>query len=171
MSEVTQIMVGKYRIGVIGLKKTIADLGKTHINKSDSEVEAELINRISKNNYIAPNLRKDFGKALLTKFKRAHGIDSEENNLQTNADFPDIRVLGPGCSQCNKMESLVIEVLNEINLAASVEHITDIKEIAQYGVMGTPALVINSKVVWVGSVPSKAKLKALLESDASETKC
>lgn len=164
MSEVTQIMVGNYRIGVIGLEKAVLDVRKIRFNNKDLDIEQELLNRISKNNYIAPNLRKDFGKALLIEFKRSLGLDIDTDNQPQQYSSPDIKVLGPGCSQCNKMESLVIEVLNEINLAASVEHITDIKEIARYGVMGTPALVINSKVAWIGSVPSKAKLKELLES-------
>jgi protein-disulfide isomerase len=55
-----------------------------------------------------------------------------------------------------------MEVLTEIQLAASVEHVTDIKEIARYRVMGSPALVINGKVVAVGSVPSRDKLKTML---------
>ena len=97
MSEVTQIMVGNYRIGVIGLKKTIAEVGKTHINKSDSGIEAELINRISKKNYIAPNLRDDFRKALLIEFKRSLGLDIDTDIQPQQYSSPDIKVLGPGC--------------------------------------------------------------------------
>jgi protein-disulfide isomerase len=49
-------------------------------------------------------------------------------------------------------------VLSELNLAGDLEHVTDIKEIARYGVLGSPALIINGKVLAVGSVPGKKQL-------------
>jgi small redox-active disulfide protein 2 len=70
-----------------------------------------------------------------------------------------IKVLGPGCNQCDRLAQEVIEVLSEMKLSADVEHVRDIKEIGSYGVMGTPGLVINGKVTSVGKVPPKAKLK------------
>ena len=55
-----------------------------------------------------------------------------------------------------------MEVLAEMSLSADMQHVRDVKEIAQYGVMGTPALVINGKVMSVGTVPNKAKIKEWL---------
>ena len=63
-----------------------------------------------------------------------------------------IVVLGTGCSQCNRLEQTVMQALNEMALVASLEHVTDIKEIANYGFVGTPALVINGKVVASGTM-------------------
>ena len=71
----------------------------------------------------------------------------------------EIKVLGPGCAQCDRLNMEIIEVLSEIHLSADVDHVRDIKEIGTYGVMGTPALVVNGKVMAVGKVPSKAQLK------------
>jgi protein-disulfide isomerase len=59
-----------------------------------------------------------------------------------------------------------MEVMAEMKLAGAVEHVRDIKEIASYGVMGTPALVINAKIVSVGTVPSKAKIREWLSEFA-----
>ena len=64
------------------------------------------------------------------------------------------------------IESNAILVMAEMKLAGAVEHVRDIKEIASYGVMGTPALVINAKVVSVGTVPSKAKIREWLSEFA-----
>ncbi|MBC2693760.1 MAG: thioredoxin family protein [Desulfobacteraceae bacterium] len=55
-----------------------------------------------------------------------------------------------------------MELLSEMNLLADMEHVTDVKEIGKYGVMGTPALVINGKVMSVGKVPAKEKIKEWL---------
>ena len=73
-----------------------------------------------------------------------------------------IIVLGPGCAQCNRLEQLVKQVLTELGLGVSVEHVTDIKEIAKYGFVSTPALVINGKIVAKGTVPSAKKIKEWL---------
>ncbi len=54
-------------------------------------------------------------------------------------------------------------VISEMDLAADIEHVTDISEIGSYGVMGTPALVINGEVKAVGSIPPKTKLKQWLQ--------
>ena len=70
----------------------------------------------------------------------------------------DIKVLGAGCANCNKLEQMVFDVLAEQNIDASVVHVTDIKEIVSMGVMSTPALVIDGQVKAAGVVPSKAKL-------------
>ncbi|MBW2663960.1 MAG: TM0996/MTH895 family glutaredoxin-like protein [Deltaproteobacteria bacterium] len=69
-----------------------------------------------------------------------------------------IKILGPGCPQCNSLENELKEVMTKMNIAADIEHITDIKEIGKYGVMGTPALIINGEVKFVGRLPSRNKI-------------
>ncbi|HSN50739.1 MAG TPA: thioredoxin family protein [Bacteroidales bacterium] len=74
----------------------------------------------------------------------------------------DIKVLGPGCTKCKTLEKSVLNALAELDLAADVEKIDDIQKIIAYGVMSTPALVINGKVVLRGSVPSVKELKEII---------
>ena len=70
----------------------------------------------------------------------------------------DIKVLGPGCTNCVRLEKLVREVLEENNLAATVEKLITFDDFARYGVMITPALVVNGKVLTQGKVPTKHTL-------------
>uniref|UniRef100_A0A7V0Z657 Thioredoxin family protein n=1 Tax=candidate division WOR-3 bacterium TaxID=2052148 RepID=A0A7V0Z657_UNCW3 len=70
-----------------------------------------------------------------------------------------IKILGPGCPSCEQLEKEVREVVQELNLAADIEHIRDLKEISKYGMVATPGLVINKKLVSVGRVPDKNQLK------------
>ncbi len=74
----------------------------------------------------------------------------------------DIKVLGPGCPKCKQTESIVKEAVAESGVAATVEKITDVMQIAQYGVFGTPAVVIDGKVKSVGKVPKKKDVLAWL---------
>jgi small redox-active disulfide protein 2 len=70
----------------------------------------------------------------------------------------EIKVLGPGCDQCDRLEKELMEALAEMDLSADLEHVRDLKEIGRYGVMGTPAVIINGKVKCVGSVPHREKI-------------
>ncbi len=76
-----------------------------------------------------------------------------------------IKILGSGCSRCNKLYKKVNEVLKENNLDAEVISINDIKETAKYGILLTPAIVINEKLVCSVNIPSeKAILKYIKEN-------
>ncbi len=156
--DITQVRIGQYGFGIIGIKRLMEELAETYTDKSDAEVKAVMVERLSKDNYIPTNVREDYGKAFVREFRKFLGQPYTEEAPQGL----DIKVLGPGCNQCRGLEQTIMEVLTELQLAASVEHVTDIKEIARYGVMGTPALVLNGKVVSVGSVPTRNKLKAML---------
>jgi small redox-active disulfide protein 2 len=71
----------------------------------------------------------------------------------------DIKVLGPGCAKCQQTEKVVKEALAESGVNATVEKVTDIRKIAEYGVFGTPAVVVDGDVKCVGKVPSKQDIK------------
>ncbi|MBD2485027.1 thioredoxin family protein [Planktothrix sp. FACHB-1365] len=73
-----------------------------------------------------------------------------------------IEVLGTGCKKCQQLEANTQEALASLNLNADVLHITDPIEIAKRGVMSTPALVINGKVVSKGKVLTPAEIEPLL---------
>lgn len=70
----------------------------------------------------------------------------------------DIKVLGPGCTNCVRLESLCKEVVTENNLQATIEKVTKVEDFWKYGVMLTPALVVNGKVMSQGKVPTKHTL-------------
>ncbi|HQF96171.1 MAG TPA: thioredoxin family protein [Microthrixaceae bacterium] len=74
----------------------------------------------------------------------------------------DIKILGSGCAKCQALESLARDGIIELGLDADFEHVTDPGEIASWGVMSTPALVIDDEVVLSGRVPSASDVKQLL---------
>lgn len=67
----------------------------------------------------------------------------------------DIKVLGPGCPKCQQTEKIVKEAVAESGVQASVEKVTGTMEIAEYGVFGTPAVVVDGEVKSVGKIPKK----------------
>jgi len=75
----------------------------------------------------------------------------------------EIKVLGPGCPKCKQTEQNVKDAVAEAGVDADVEKVTDIMEIAGYGVFGTPAVVIDGEVKSVGKIPSKEEIKTWIE--------
>lgn len=69
-----------------------------------------------------------------------------------------IEILGTGCPKCKKLNELAEEAVNELNLSAEIIKITDINKIIDYGVMMTPALVIDGDVKVAGKIPSKQEI-------------
>jgi small redox-active disulfide protein 2 len=78
----------------------------------------------------------------------------------------EIKVLGPGCPNCVRLENLCKEVVEELGIETQVEKITDINEYGKYGVMLTPGLVVNGKVMLQGKLPTKATLTNWLKNEA-----
>ncbi|MDT8336607.1 MAG: thioredoxin family protein [Candidatus Izemoplasmatales bacterium] len=74
-----------------------------------------------------------------------------------------IKVLGSGCKNCKKLIENVKEGVKELNLLAEIEYITDVMEIANSGLMRTPGLIINDKIVSYGRVPSTEEVKAFIQ--------
>jgi len=82
----------------------------------------------------------------------------------------DIKVLGPGCPKCQQTEKIVKDAVSESGIEATVEKVTDVMEIAGYGVFGTPAVVVDGDVKSVGKIPPRARLiEWLEEASAKET--
>ncbi len=77
----------------------------------------------------------------------------------------EIKVLGTGCANCKTLEKTVYNALAEMNLDANVEKVEDITKIIAYGVMRTPALVINEKVIFSGRVPSVKELRDIIANN------
>lgn len=77
----------------------------------------------------------------------------------------NIKVLGTGCSKCKTLEKLTHDVITENNFDVELQNIQDIAQILSFGVMMTPALVINEKVIFSGRVPAKKELKEIIEKN------
>jgi small redox-active disulfide protein 2 len=73
-----------------------------------------------------------------------------------------IKVLGPGCANCKTLERRTKEALQDLNISATIEKVVAYEKIASYGIMRTPGLVIDEKVVVSGFVPPVEKLKEIL---------
>jgi hypothetical protein len=155
----TRINVGDSSVGIMGIMELMEEMTATHADKHDDEVRTHMLARLGEHNYIAHQAEDEYGRAFVREFRKFLGHAYTE-------DGPaglDIKVLGVGCGQCDSLVKTIQEVLTELRFPVAVEHVTDIKEIARYGIMGSPALLINGKAVAVGSVPPRNRIKKWLQ--------
>ncbi len=79
-----------------------------------------------------------------------------------------IKVLGPGCENCQNLASLTQRAIRSLSIEAKVEKVTDYAEIKKYKILATPGLVINEKVVSAGRVPTEAEITTFLTTALME---
>ena len=154
-----QIRIQGKLVGIIGLESVIATMAENYAARADEDIGKEMIERLSIKNYIPERARELYKAALVREFRQYLGQPVAEAPICV----PRVVILGPGCAQCDRMETDVREVMAEMQLAAELDHVTDIREISRYGVLGLPALIINDKVVCVGQVPNRNRIREWLQ--------
>jgi small redox-active disulfide protein 2 len=154
--DITQISLGRFRVGITGLKAAIEE-AKSWRERPEEEIAQALLAAVKPRNYIPASAQEEYKHAFLREFKKAMGekVEEERGGLS-------IKILGPGCPSCDRLEQTVMAVLGELGLPGEVEHVRDVKEIAALGICGVPALLINDEVKAVGALPSKEMLKKWL---------
>lgn len=78
-----------------------------------------------------------------------------------------IKILGPGCNNCRNLERATREAIATMDIDATIEKVEDYPAIVSYGVMSTPALVVDEKVVVSGRVPTPAQIQELLAAQSA----
>ncbi len=90
----------------------------------------------------------------------AQTMEAAEENKTNGAS---VKILGSGCAKCNQLEANTLEALKTLCMDTSIDHITDFAQIAAYGVMTTPALVVDGKVVAFGKVLKTDEVVSILK--------
>lgn len=108
-----------------------------------------------------------FGKKKDEKTGCCCGGSYDENSMEKAKDVinsgESVKVLGSGCAKCNELETNVKKALEELGMNTNIDHVTDFSQIAAYGVMTTPALVVDGKVVSYGKVLNKEEAVSILK--------
>jgi small redox-active disulfide protein 2 len=88
---------------------------------------------------------------------------SMDTAQKAKTDGASVKVLGSGCAKCNALEAAAKAALAQLGMDTTIDHVTDFAQIAAYGVMSTPALVVDGKVVVYGKVLKQEELVTLLQ--------
>ena len=151
--DLTKIKVGKFSVGIVGLKAALEDAEQKQCS-SDDEIADYFLQLLGKKNYIPPKSESEYARAFLREYKKFRGEPFE-------AEEPtglEVKILGPGCPNCEKLEQMIFRVMAESTIAGDVEHVKDLAEIANHGLVPTPALVINGKIKSSGRMPQERQV-------------
>jgi small redox-active disulfide protein 2 len=156
--DLTKIKVGKFSVSIVGLKAALEETEQKQFS-SDEEIADYLLRVLKKKNYIPPKSEPQHARALLREYKKFRGESFEVEEPQGL----EVKILGPGCPNCEKLEQMVYKVMADSNIAGEVEHVRDLAEIANYGIVPTPALVINGEIKVSGRLPRESQLRKWLK--------
>ena len=154
------VLVGNTQVGLIGLKDIFEEF-RSQRGAPESELKQLLVERAGKTNYIPSSVKGEYEKALFREFKKFLGEKVEEEKRQ----FIEVVLLGLGCFSCHQLEKDIMAVLSETGIKASFNFITDPSLMSQYGILPTPALIINGKLKSKGNIPLKSQIKKWLEEE------
>ena len=164
--KISQINIGGHRVGLREIEEAFKKVRSQAITNEDALKHALVEEIRAMKNYIPDSAEAKYENALLREYRQFLGEP-------VGADEPEglaIKVLGMGCPNCDRLTEEVMAALSELGLGADVEHVTDMNRISEYGVMGTPALVINKKTRSVGRVPRSDEIKKWLHEEAQRRK-
>ena len=157
-----QLRIGRATVGLLGLdivlNRLLNETGLDH-----EEAVTRLFEEVKKQNYIPSGMEDQYRQSLAQEYERLKSGQAAEGQDLV------IRVLGPGCVSCNNLQNMVIEVMTTMDLAADVFQIHDLDEIGRFGIIQTPALLINGKVKCAGRLPTSSQVEEWLR-DAVDTK-
>lgn len=152
------LKVGKVSVGLVGLdvalNRVVGDRSLDNVQATET-----VFAHISAHNYIPEIARETYREALLKEVVRLREGGSD------NSDQLTIRILGPGCVSCNNIQKMVFEIMSKIGAAADIFQIHDLDEIGRYGVLQTPALIINDKLKSSGRIPTPARIEEWLREE------
>ena len=90
-------------------------------------------------------------------------VESMSKAEAAKTEGASVKILGPGCAKCNQLEAATKAALEQLGMDATTDHVTDFSQIASYGVMTTPALVVDGKVVSYGKVLKTDEVVKILQ--------
>jgi small redox-active disulfide protein 2 len=152
------LKIGKISIGMIGLDIALNRFGRD-LSLGNEEAAIKIFDEISSQNYIPAGSQNVYFQAIIKEVERLRG-----DSRNQSGDLV-IRILGPGCVSCNSLQKLVIEIMSDMGIAADIFQVHDLDEIGRFGVMQTPALVINNKLKCSGRLPTRAQIEEWLREE------
>jgi len=155
------IRIGKATVGLLGLDIALGQLSGREMTEDDA-VEF-LYEQVRIKNYIPEHAVIQYKQALRNEYRRYFNLEKTAGQGLT------IRVLGRPCVTCNKLKTMLIDILQEKNVAADIEDVQDLDEIWRYGVTKTPALIINGEVKSAGIQPPRVQIEKWLDEAMAES--
>ncbi len=156
--SVTKIEINGSLVGIVGLDACFEEVRSLGI--ADGEALAELLFRkIKEENYVPGNMEAGYKEALLVEYRIFAGEIERQNPVPA---CPRVRLYGSSCFRCERLDELIKDILSKAGIRADYLHVENTRETAQAGVIATPALSVDGRIILAGQVPSPDQLEKML---------
>jgi len=155
-----QLKIGKATIGLLGLDTSLAKALREQMG--EAEAVDYMYEVVAAQNYIPPAGRDLYRHALRQEYRRQAGLTTDSRPGLT------IKILGPGCVSCNRINAMIFDILQKLQLAADIVQIHDLDEIWRHGVLNTPALIINDRIMSSGRHPSSSEVEQWIRESVDQ---
>ena len=161
--EVSKINVGTFNVGIVGLKAALEQAAQAGVSPDEKGGEY-LLGVLKPKNYIPSTSEPEYARAFLREYRKFKGLPVQDDKPQGL----EVKILGSGCMNCDRLEQMVYKVMSMVSLPGTVEHVRDLNEIASYGIVPVPALVINGQIKCAGRVPQERQVLQWLKDAVKE---
>ena len=144
-------------MGLIGLEPAMQQAVSRKL--SADEATAFLFAAVSRENYIPATATDLYRQALRREYLMVESGGAQSPQQLT------IKILGPGCVSCNRLNTMIFDIMQRLGIAADIEQIHDLDEIWRHGVITTPALIINGRIKCSGRMPPPAEVEQWLAEE------
>jgi len=161
--EVVKIKVEHFTVGIVGLKAALEKAVAERLPFDDTGGR-QLLQWLKPRNYIPSSCEAAYAGAFLREYRKHCGLRVEVEK----PEGLEVKILGPGCFNCDKLEQMVYKAMSTAGLLGTVEHVRDLKEIVSYGIASMPALVINGRIKCAGRIPQEKQILQWLNEAARQ---
>jgi len=165
-TQTTQVRIGGVQVGIVGLEEAVEKVAQLKL-ETDEEIGARLVEILKQNNYIPTAAEAEYRRDLTRYYRKKMGLPVDER--AGSPGVLEVKVFGPGCARCKQVHQLVLDTIAAAGIAANVEYVDDVAEMAAHGVMLTPALMINGEVKAAGKMPARGELLEWLRTAEAQT--
>lgn len=155
---VSKVEIGGRVVGIVDLEEIFEEVRASGLTKDEALKDA-IFRKVQMNNYIPSRMESLYKEGLLEEYRIFTG---EAQKRPRSSASPEIRLYGSSCFRCEKLDEMIKEILSHARIRADYQLVTDMREVAQAGVMMTPAIAVNGRMVLQGQVPLEADLEKML---------
>jgi len=156
--KVSMVTISGQIIGITGLEEIFQEVRSGGIGNAD-ELKGLILNKVREMNYIPSSAEPAYREELYEEYLVFTGELAERKRTGSALE---IRLYGSSCYNCEKLDSMVKEILSRAGIAADYLHVTDMREIARAGIIATPAITVAGTMILHGQVPEEKRLEEIL---------
>jgi hypothetical protein len=155
---ISRVNIGGNIIGITNLEDIFKDVESARIENIDN-LKSLIIKKVKLKDYIPSSAESIYKEDLYEEYLVFTGKLRARKREKSSIE---VRLYGSSCYNCERFDAMIKDILTRAGLLVDYQHITDLRELSRAGIISTPALAVNDKVILTGQVPAENRLETIL---------